>query len=380
MCPRRPIGGPRALPFFCSSPARIACTGAGTPVISSNCRNAWCSSMSRPVTVTRPGTGGGQRGRPRVVEDVEQRRHRRQTARPASPRRRPARWTPPDRRRRPPLADHVQSQPIARIGKPSTPASSTTAGGALRPAAGDDQPSRPPLGQGGDHRRGRSAAAEDQRRPRAGSRRPPAAHRSTRPHRCSRPASRRSRRTRVFATPSASTRAAVRRPSRRRRLAGHRHREPGPLRAEPATSAGQRGRVALDPLVRPAGQPGRGDNRPGAAPGDSECADRRSEHRGPVRVARPVAGVSRRHRSPLPARRTPRARSIGDAETRLALEFALTKNSHDHPRPGRARRRPRPVPARRSASAAGPSACRCCTGSGSPGPPRWWRSSARSRA
>ncbi len=39
-----------------SNPARIACTGAGTPVISSNWRKAWCSNMSRPVSVILPGT------------------------------------------------------------------------------------------------------------------------------------------------------------------------------------------------------------------------------------------------------------------------------------------------------------------------------------
>ena len=148
-------------------PGRIACTGAGTPVISSNWRKAWCSNMSSPVTrdpaghARRPPAGSATGGRGRRTASA-----RPAAGRPASPRRRPARWTPPGRRHRPPRRSTSSSQPIARIGRPSTPGQLHRAGRALRPAAGDHHIRRAQLGQRRDHRCRRAAAAQDQRRSR----------------------------------------------------------------------------------------------------------------------------------------------------------------------------------------------------------------------
>ena len=52
--------------------ARMASTGAGSPVQSSKAMAAWCTSIPRPSTVPQPGGPGGgeQRGLERVVHEV----------------------------------------------------------------------------------------------------------------------------------------------------------------------------------------------------------------------------------------------------------------------------------------------------------------------
>ena len=64
----------RARSASAASPAaRITASGPGRPVISSTCSTAWCTSRSSPPTSATPAVSAAarQRGRPRVVEHVE---------------------------------------------------------------------------------------------------------------------------------------------------------------------------------------------------------------------------------------------------------------------------------------------------------------------
>ena len=223
--------------------ARVAhgLDGAGTPVISSTCSTAWCTSRSRPADqhAGRAPARGGQRGRPGVVERVEDHRRRRRTRQQLGGlRRRRDRWRP-------------RTSAGTRSGRPTQRARRRA--GRRVPRRGRDRLGGPRRRRGpaaSTSRQPRSASAEQREaavarrrgpRPRRPARRCARAARPTAPGRrcCGRCADRRSSTT-VLAAPARAARLAHLVEQRQHGpLERHRQRQAAPLRRpSPARNAG----------------------------------------------------------------------------------------------------------------------------------------------